>query len=98
MPKHTCHLPPCRANCPPRHLFCREHWAMVPKGLQHNVLSTVGRRDKGTPNASWAPWWRAKSAVTTHVMQLCFPSEPNITRINRMEAHANSIADWLEKM
>lgn len=35
--RHHCHARGCDAPCPPAHLMCRRHWAMVPKALKEAV-------------------------------------------------------------
>ena len=83
--EHTCHLPGCQAACPPRHPFCREHWAMVPKDLQQDVYDTVGIRGKRV-DATWAPWWRAQSAATVHVLRIMNPDhEEQMDKLERSE-------------
>lgn len=79
---HTCHLPGCLSACPPRHLFCASHWAMVPRSIQTRVYATVKKRGKHV-DASWAPWWRAQAEATAAVL-----------RKTRPEAEAQ-IAKWL---
>lgn len=34
---HTCHLPGCERPVPPKLLFCKPHWQMVPEHLQRAV-------------------------------------------------------------
>lgn len=69
---HTCHIPICKAYCPPKHLYCGTHWAMVPAEIQAEVYATVGKRKSNEVNASWAPWWRAVAKAEEAVMRpLC---------------------------
>lgn len=35
--KHTCHARGCHVCTPPKLLFCRRHWAMVPHAIQRAV-------------------------------------------------------------
>ena len=91
--KHTCHLRYCDSPCPPRHLFCRKHWAMVPLPTQREVYRTVKLRGTGV-DKTWAPWWRAQAAAESAVMLQMYPDE--IIRISNMEARANKFADKLE--
>ena len=91
--KHTCHLPPCKAACPPRHLFCRRHWAMVPSELQQAVYDTVGLRGSDVDD-TWAPWWRAQAAATVAVLRQTHPEQSE--RIDRLEQHGNAFAAKLE--
>lgn len=58
---HTCHNRACGAPCPPRHLCCARCWAFVPNNEQREVYATVGRRRRGSPDETWAPWWRAQA-------------------------------------
>jgi hypothetical protein len=80
---HTCHLPGCLSACPPRHLFCASHWAMVPRAIQTRVYATVKKRGRCV-DASWAPWWRAQAEATEAVLRKTKP-----------EAEAQ-IAKWFE--
>lgn len=66
--KHRCHVPACRAPCPPRHLTCRKCWALVPPALQAAVYDTVGKRTPGKPDKTWAPWWRAQALAINAVL------------------------------
>lgn len=34
---HSCHARKCAATCPPTHLMCRRHWAMVPEAIKSAV-------------------------------------------------------------
>lgn len=90
--KHTCHLPPCKKVCLSRHLFCREHWAMVPTELQKAVYDTVGKRGKCV-DASWVPWWRAQAAATVFVLRITHPSYKD--RIDKLEKREADFADKL---
>lgn len=91
--KHTCHLPGCAAECPPKHLFCGKHWAMVPADLQAEVYATVRRRRK-TVDASWAPWWRAQDKATAAVLRKLHPQHEE--RIAGKLEHDLEFADTLE--
>lgn len=44
--------------------MCGQCWASVPADLQRAVYETVGLRVRDpnkSPDASWAPWWRAQA-------------------------------------
>lgn len=84
MSAHMCHLPSCLARCPPKFLFCREHWAMVPAGLQNDIYRTVKLRGD-TVNETWAPWWRAQARATIHVLRRLHKEPAEIVRIDRIE-------------
>lgn len=65
---HHCHALGCTASCPPRHLMCEGHWAMVPAELQTEVYATAKARGPYA-DATWAPWWRA-SHRAIHAVRL----------------------------
>jgi hypothetical protein len=66
--KHHCHAMGCRTACPPRHLVCGKHWAMVPADLQKLVYRCAAQRDGSAIDASWAPWWRAQARAIHAVL------------------------------
>ncbi len=90
---HSCHIPPCRTACPPSYLFCRQHWAMVPRDLQRAVYRTVGLRGPSV-DETWAPWWRAQAAATVFVLRKAYPDYES--RIDRIEQREKAFADKLE--
>lgn len=92
---HTCHLPGCKAPCPPRHLFCAPHWRLVPSSLQQEVYATVRKRNKGSVDASWAPWWRAQADATAAVLRRLHPGEEE--RIAKWLAREHVVANQLEE-
>ena len=91
---HTCHLPGCRTRCPPAHLFCRQHWAMVPPDIQREVYATVRQRDMSGVDETWAPWWRAQAQATVAVLRKLYPEQED--RIARYEGKEMRFAGWLE--
>ena len=93
MSEHHCHALGCKADCPPRWLMCRPCWAKVPADLQAEVYRTVKLRQKGSVNATWAPWWRAQARAIAHVAHL---REPNEERRDAYLMHALEFADKLE--
>ena len=94
MPRaHTCHLPGCLSPCPPRHLFCGPHWAMVPRAVQSKIYATVKKRGWYV-DASWAPWWRAQAEATVAVLRKVRPSDE--AQIARWLAHEMDVADKME--
>jgi len=34
---HTCHAEGCSKACPPKHLMCGRHWAMVPQPQKNEI-------------------------------------------------------------
>lgn len=34
---HTCHAEGCSKPCPPKHLMCGRHWAMVPQAERNEI-------------------------------------------------------------
>jgi len=66
MSSHHCHALECKAPCPPKWLFCRPHWALVPKPLQDEVYRTVVLRGRDC-DETWGPWWRAQAEAIAHV-------------------------------
>lgn len=64
--KHTCHALGCKRPCPPRHLVCKECWALVPHDLAQEVYRTVKLRGPYV-DKSWAPWWRAQARAIAHI-------------------------------
>lgn len=34
---HTCHAEGCNKACPPKHLMCGRHWAMVPQPQKNEI-------------------------------------------------------------
>jgi len=59
---HTCHARCCRVEVPPEMLLCKEHWAMVPRSIQKDVVAEyrVGQcLDKQVTRA----WLRAADAA-----------------------------------
>jgi hypothetical protein len=67
MTGHRCHAKLCKNPCPPRHLMCATCWSIVPADLRSEVYATVGQRKSASPDASWAPWWRAQGKATNVV-------------------------------
>lgn len=55
VPEHHCHARGCSSTCPPEHLMCRRHWAMVPANLQRAVWNTYrpGQCDDKQPSQAW---------------------------------------------
>jgi hypothetical protein len=92
--QHHCHLPGCQAACPPRHLFCAPHWRLVPKAIQAEVYATVRKRNKGSVDASWAPWWRAQADATVAVLRILHPDDEE--RIAKWLAREQAVADKME--
>lgn len=94
MPRvHTCHLPGCLSACPPRHLFCASHWALVPRKIQSKVYATVKKRGKFI-DASWAPWWRAQAEATAAVLLKTRPDAE--AQIVKWLAHEMDVAAKME--
>lgn len=91
--KHHCHALGCGKSCPPKHLMCRECWALVPREMQDEVYRTVGLRDKGAVDASWAPWWRAQAHAIHHVAML---RQPNTDKGQKYLARELAFADRLD--
>ncbi len=91
--KHTCHVPGCKAPCPPKHLFCGPHWAMVTTETQREVYRTVKLRAKGSVNKTWAAWWRAQATATDEVLTKLYPDDP---RAPKLLAKDMAFADLLE--
>lgn len=91
---HTCHIPGCETPCPPRHLFCGTHWAMVPRDLQDEVYATVKKRGRYI-DASWAPWWRAQAKATAAVLRKTRPVGDS-ERIDKWLAHEMDVASKME--
>lgn len=54
-------------------LMCRDCWSKVPREIQDEVYATVGKRNKGAIDATWAPWWRAQAKAIHHVAMLKHP-------------------------
>lgn len=94
--KHTCHLKNCNAVCPPRHLFCAPHWAMVPPATQREVYRTVRLRGLRV-DASWAPWWRATTTAQVSVLRQLHADPRAIIGIDRMETKGEEFATILEE-
>ncbi len=113
MGAHHCHLPGCKAACPPRFLMCPYHWFMLPGHLMTDVYATVNKRGPSF-DATWAPWWRAQAAAIGWVLHK-IASDPNRVRglalppevtadeetfrrfIDKFEAREAAFADILEK-
>lgn len=93
MADHRCHALGCKAACPPRMLMCRACWSQVPVDLQTEVYRTVGLRNKGRADRTWAPWWRAQAKAIAHVAML---KEPNVTARDRYLKRELTFADRLE--
>ena len=91
--KHTCHIPPCKAECPAAHLFCYKHWDVVPADLKQDVYRTVKLRGVFI-DKTWAPWWRAQSAATVFVLRKEYPAYR--ARIDKIEQKDSAFADQLE--
>lgn len=92
---HTCHLRGCSSRCPPRHLYCGKHWAMVPKADQRQVYATVRQRGRHV-DKTWAPRWRAQAEAEAAVLR---SSTPN-TRIGSPRSwrtNSPSLTPWREK-
>ena len=85
---HVCHLPSCKAECPPAHLMCAKHWRMVSKPTQAKVYSTVRRRGTTGVDSTWAPWWRAQARAIDEVLKIVHP--------NAVEQRAKVLARDLE--
>mgnify|MGYP003419130197 CR=1 FL=1 len=85
MSAHHCHLPGCKAACPPRWLFCKPHWSQVPADVQREVYATVGKRGPYV-DATWAPWWRAQAKAQYNVLMKRAADEQN-----------DLISAWAEK-
>jgi hypothetical protein len=99
--KHTCHVPGCKAGCPPKHLFCAPHWGMVSALTQREVYRTVKLRAKGAVNETWAPWWRAQATATDEVLTRLYPGEPWVQkRLAKDMAFAEMLEEtddrWIE--
>lgn len=89
---HHCHLPGCKAACPPRWLMCWPHWRMVPKPLADEVYRTVALRGSDC-DATWAPWWRAQANAIAAVGRQVYPNDTSVERWLKREL---AIADQLE--
>jgi len=90
---HHCHLPGCRVECPPRHLYCAEHWRMVPPDLKEAVYETARRRGKAV-DETWADWWRAQAQAEAAVLRQLGGEEDQIARKLRREmAFAQTLED-----
>ncbi len=59
MPKHTCHFPTCSTACPPRHLFCRDHWYAVPREKRDAVNNAFRARRGAFSGPEWQAWFEA---------------------------------------
>lgn len=91
--KHTCHLPICKAACPPAHLYCRAHWSMVPADLKDEVYRTVRMRGRNV-DKTWAPWWRAQAEAEAALLRKLVPQDE--ARIAFRLAKAHRFADEIE--
>ena len=91
--KHACHAIACDSPCPPAHLMCRKHWAMVTPETQSEVYRTVKLRGGGV-NKTWAPWWRAQAEAIVEVASAENRSPKAIKKYRTREMH---FADTLEK-
>lgn len=85
MSAHHCHLPGCKAACPPRWLFCKPHWSKVPAEIQREVYATVGKRGPHV-DETWAPWWRAQAKAEHAVLMAEAEADENC-----------ALAEWTEK-
>ena len=68
---------------------------MVSPDTQREVYDTVGKRCKGSVDASWAPWWRAQAAAIDEVLQQLHPDEGE--RRGKLLAREMKFADYLEE-
>lgn len=50
---HYCHAIDCMTKVPPKMLFCRPHWALLPRGLKKAVWEVYvpGQEQKKNPTA-----------------------------------------------
>lgn len=66
---HTCHIPTCALEVPPKMLMCRRHWFMVPKGLRAAVWAHYQHgQERGGVSPSEA-WLDAANAAIAHVVK-----------------------------
>jgi hypothetical protein len=72
--------------------MCPAHWRLVPFEIQGEVYATVGKRGK-LIDASWAPWWRARTKAI-HAIMKAEGRDPE--RIERWFELAMRTADALE--
>ena len=90
---HSCHVPSCKASCPPRHLYCATHWRMVSPETQREVYRTVKLRVKRGCDHTWAPWWRAQAQAEFEVAEALGTVD---TVAERRLTRALAFADKLE--
>lgn len=69
---HTCHIPGCTVEVPPKMLMCRSHWARVPRHLQRDVRRTFNPRQcvAGTDVSPTEEWHQAADAAIDYVLEL----------------------------
>lgn len=94
MPGHKCHMPGCRAKCPPKWLMCEAHWRMVDAITQAEVYRTVRLRGDNC-DATWAPWWRAAHKAICQAMRQSM-GEKYHPRIAEYEKKQMDFADYLD--
>lgn len=73
--------------------MCRRHWSMVLSKLQGHVYDTSGQR-RTQIDASWAPWWRAKTNAIASVLR--FTKWQDERAIVKFEVRGDTIAMMLE--
>jgi hypothetical protein len=69
MIRHACHARNCFIECPPAHLMCARHWAMVPRDLQREVWRWYAPGQENTKRVS-PEWLRAARNAIDHVAAL----------------------------
>jgi hypothetical protein len=91
--RHRCHALGCTAPCPPKHLMCPGHWALVPTDLQAEVYRTASLRGKAR-DKTWAAWWRASHRAMAAVRLL---ERPDLgEQVQKWLDHQLDMAAFLE--
>ncbi len=69
---HRCHIPNCPVAVRPELLMCLQHWRMVPKQLQRNVLARYrrGQCDDKKPSRGYLDAAAAAIAAVQEKLQL----------------------------
>jgi hypothetical protein len=73
MAEHHCHVTKCETPCPPRHLMCQRHWAMVPGNLRNGVnlyFNPTQCRTQGKRDLPSSAWLKAARAALNYVSKL----------------------------
>lgn len=69
---HRCAAIGCYKTVDAKYFMCMEHWKMVPKALQDEVLEAHRKRGPKL-DASWAPWVRAKGRASAAIYRWSTP-------------------------